>query len=56
MVSRVIEESEAIIEKHSMDAEKEEIIQEMEGLSEKFKVLLKEVNEKLINGLQDIKN
>ncbi len=39
-----------------MDTEKEEIIQEMEGLSEKFKELLKEVNEKLINGLQNIKN
>jgi hypothetical protein len=39
-----------------MDTEKEEIIQEMERLSEKFKELLKEVNEKLINGLQNIKN
>jgi|LauGreDrversion4_2_1035121.scaffolds.fasta_scaffold804536_1 hypothetical protein len=56
MVSRVIEESEAILEKHSMDEEKEEIVQEMERLSEKFKELLKEVNEKLINGLQNIKN
>ncbi len=56
MVSRVIEESEAILEKHSMDEEKEEIVQEMERLSEKFKELLKEVNKKLINGLQNIKN
>lgn len=56
MVSRVIEESEAILEKHSMDTEKEEVLQEMEGLTEKFKDLLKEVNEKLMTGLQDIKN
>jgi hypothetical protein len=28
----------------------------MEGLTEKFKDLLKEVNEKLMIGLQDIKN
>lgn len=56
MVSRVIEESEAILEKHSMDSEKEEVLQEMEGLSNKFKDLLKEVNEKLMTGLQDIKN
>jgi hypothetical protein len=34
-----------------MDSEKEEVVQEMEGLSQKFKELLKELNEKLMNGL-----
>ena len=51
MVSKVIEESESILEKHQMDSEKEEAIQEMEGVKGEFQELLREINERLMKGL-----
>jgi len=56
MVGRIMEESEEIIEKHRGDSEKEEAIEAMEGCREEFRRLLKEMQEKMIGALMDIKN
>ena len=56
MVERIMEESEEIVEKHRGDSEKNEAIEAMEGCREEFRKLLKEIQDKMIGALMDIKN